>query len=182
MGRPKQTLEFEGTSLLRRAAQAALGAGCSPVIVVTGANAEVSRRELSGLDVREVLNPDWQTGMASSIAAGLDGLLNIDRNAVAVVIMVCDQPYVTADVVSRLVSAHRLNPDSVIASKYDESFGVPALFTRPLFDELARLRGPAGAKEVIRKHAAGATFLPFPEGEVDVDTPEVLARVLSPTV
>jgi molybdenum cofactor cytidylyltransferase len=46
MGRPKQTLQFRGESLLRRAVLAALGAGCSPVIVVTGAYGELSRREL----------------------------------------------------------------------------------------------------------------------------------------
>jgi molybdenum cofactor cytidylyltransferase len=59
MGVPKQTLQFRGQSMLRRAALAALGAGCRPVVVVTGANAELSRRELYGLDVREVLNTRW---------------------------------------------------------------------------------------------------------------------------
>src|SRR5918998_1055903 len=76
MGSPKQTLQFRGQSLLRRVALAALGAGCCPVIVVTGANAELSRRELDGLDVREVLNPLWETGMASSVCAGVDGLVS----------------------------------------------------------------------------------------------------------
>ena len=71
MGSPKQILPFRGISLLRRAALAALNAGCSPVVVVTGAHAELSRRELDGLDVREALNPRWETGMASSIGAGL---------------------------------------------------------------------------------------------------------------
>ena len=52
MGSPKQTLQYRGESLLRRAALAALGAGCHPVIVVTGAYAELSRREVEGLDVQ----------------------------------------------------------------------------------------------------------------------------------
>jgi molybdenum cofactor cytidylyltransferase len=177
MGSPKQILRFRGESLLRRAALAALGAECSPVVVVTGAHAELSRRELEGLDVREVLNPRWETGMASSIGAGLDGLLGADPDVAAAVIMLCDQPHVTADVISSLVSAHRVTRRPVIASTYGGSFGVPALFSRPLFAELARLEGGAGAKQVIKRYASEAHFLPFPGGEVDVDTREDFSRL-----
>ena len=177
MGSPKQTLQFRGLSLLRRAALAALGAGCRPVIVVTGAHAELSRRELEGLDVREVSNPLWATGMASSVRAGVEGLLGADADAEAAVLMVCDQPHVTADVISRLVAAHRATGSPVVASTYGGSFGVPALFGRALFAELARLEGAAGAKQVIKRHASEAHFLPFPGGEVDVDTPDEFSRL-----
>src|SRR5918998_1610148 len=81
MGSPKQTLQYRGVSLLRRAALAALGAGCSPVVVVTGAHAELSRRELDGLNVREVLNNVWETGMASSVRAGVEALAGADPEA-----------------------------------------------------------------------------------------------------
>lgn len=177
MGSPKQILQFRGESLLRRAALAALGARCSPVIVVTGAYAELSRCELEGLDVREALNPRWETGMASSIGAGLEGLLSADPDAAAAVIMLCDQPHVTASVISDLAAAHRVTRRPVIASAYGGSFGVPALFSRPLFAELARLEGAAGAKEVIKRFASEAHFLPFPGGEVDVDTREDFSRL-----
>jgi molybdenum cofactor cytidylyltransferase len=179
LGSPKQVLPFRGTSLLRRAALAALGAGCSPVLVVTGAWAELSRRELEGLDVREVFNPRWETGMASSIAAGIEGLLGADPDAAAAVLLLCDQPHVTAGVVSGLVAAHRATPGPVIASAYGGSFGVPALFSRPLFAELARLEGGAGAKQVIQRYASEAQFLPFPGGEVDVDTRDDVSRLIA---
>ncbi|HEY1403708.1 MAG TPA: nucleotidyltransferase family protein [Pyrinomonadaceae bacterium] len=179
MGNPKQTLRFRGESLLRRAALAALGAGCGPVIVVTGAHAELSRREMEGLDVREVLNPLWETGMASSLCAGVEGLLGVVPDAVAAVLMLCDQPYVTAEVISGLVEAHRATGSTVIASTYAGGFGVPALFSRALFDELARLEGAVGAKQVIKRHASKAHFLPFPGGEVDVDTPDDFSRLIA---
>jgi molybdenum cofactor cytidylyltransferase len=175
LGSPKQILQFRGQSLLRRAARAALDAGCRPVIVVTGASAELSRRELDGLDVRETFNPHWETGMASSIAAGLEGLAGAE--VAAAVILLCDQPHVTANVLSGLVEAHRATGRPVIASAYGGSFGVPALFSRPLFAELALLEGGAGAKQVIQRHASEACFLPFGEGEVDVDTPEDVSRL-----
>lgn len=180
MGSPKQTLRFRGESLLRRAALAALGAGCRPVVVVTGANAELSRRELDGLDVREVFNPHWETGMASSIRAGVEALA--DADAGAVVLVLCDQPHVTAEVISDLVAAHRATRRSVVASTYGGSYGVPALFGRPLFAELARLEGAAGAKQVIKRHAAEAHFLSFRGGEVDVDTPDDFSRLITEDV
>jgi len=177
MGSPKQALRFRGESLLRRAAIAALEAGCCPVIVVTGAHAELSRRELEGLDVREVLNPLWETGMASSIRIGVEGLLSANADMDAAVLLLCDQPHVNAAVISDLVGAHRATGSPVVASTYGGSFGVPALFSRALFDELARLEGVAGAKQVIKRHAAEARFLPFPGGEVDVDTPDDFSRL-----
>jgi molybdenum cofactor cytidylyltransferase len=182
MGSPKQTLQFRGESLLRRAALAALGAGCRPVIVVTGANAELSRGELDGLDVREVFNPHWETGMASSVRAGIEGLVRADADADAAVLMLCDQPHVNAEVISGLVAAYRAAGRPVVASAYGGSFGAPALFGRPLFAELARLEGAAGAKQVIKRHAAEAHFLPFRGGEVDVDTPDDFSRLITEDV
>ncbi len=179
MGRPKQTLRYRGESLLRRAALAALGAGCRPVVVVTGANAELSRRELGGLDVREVLNPLWDTGMASSIRAGVEELVSADAAPAAAVLLVCDQPHVTAGVISRLIDVHRANGSPIVASAYGRSYGVPALFGRTHFAELARLEGAAGAKQVIKRYAAEAHFLPFPGGEVDVDTPDDFSRLIA---
>ncbi|HZG52481.1 MAG TPA: nucleotidyltransferase family protein [Pyrinomonadaceae bacterium] len=177
MGSPKQTLQYRGESLLRRAALAALGAGCSPVIVVTGANAGLSRQELNGLAVREVLNTLWETGMASSIRAGVEGLVMANPNAAAAVLMLCDQPHVTAGVVSALVAAHRATGSPVVASTYGGSFGVPALFAGTLFAELTRFEGRSGAKEIIKRYASETHFLPFRGGELDVDTPDDFARL-----
>lgn len=175
MGSPKQTLRYRGESLLRRAALAALGAGCRPVVVVTGAHAELSRRELEGLGVREAFNPYWETGMASSVRAGVEALAGADADGV--VLMLCDQPHVTAEVISGLVAAHRATLRSVVASAYGGGFGVPALFGRTLFAELAQLEGAAGARQVIKRHASEAHFLPFPGGETDVDTPDDFSRL-----
>lgn len=179
MGSPKQTLQYRGKSLLRRAVLAALGAGCSPVVVVTGAHAELSGRELHGLDIREVLNTRWENGMASSIRAGIEGLVSEDADVDAVVLMLCDQPHVTAGIISGLVAAHRATGSPIVASTYGGSFGVPALFSRTLFAELRRLKGRSGAKEVIKRYFSEAHFLPFHGGEVDVDTPDDFSRLIA---
>lgn len=176
MGTPKQLLRYEGETLLRRAALAALGAGCRPVVVVTGAHAARAGEELRGLDVLEVENGLWETGMASSVRAGLGAVEGSDADAV--VFVLCDQPHVTSEIIAALIDAHRATGRRVVAAEYGEGFGVPALFGRSLFDELMRLEGQAGAKQVIKSHAREAHFLAFPEGETDVDTPEDFARLL----
>ena len=175
MGRPKQILQFQGESLIRRAARAALGAGCHPVVVVTGANAELMRSQLDGFEVCEVLNTLWETGIASSIRVGVKALVGADVDAA--VVMLCDQPHVTADVISNIIAAHRTTGKPIVASTYGGSFGVPALFSREFFAELERLEGAAGAKQVIHRHASLAHFLSFPCGEVDVDTPDDFSRL-----
>lgn len=178
MGTPKQLLKFQGQTLLRRAALAALGAGCRPVVVVTGAHAGRTREELRGLDVLEVSNALWESGMASSVRAGVDALLEADADASAVVLTLCDQPHVTSEIIAALVVAHQATGSLVVASEYGEGFGVPALFGRALFPELMRLEGREGAKRVIKRHAREARFVPFPGGETDVDTPDDFARLL----
>ena len=180
MGIPKQTLQFKGNTLIRRAALAALDAGCRPVVVVTGAHAELCRREFDGLDVREAFNQDWQTGMASSVRAGIDALVTMDPDVAATVLLLCDQPHVTSDVLARLIAAHHATHKPVIASVYGGNSGVPALFSRTLFAELTKLEGTSGAKEVIKRHASEAHFLQFPEGEIDVDTPDDFASLIAP--
>ena len=172
MGIPKQTLQFQGTSLLRRATLAALDAKCRPIDVVTGAHADVCRRELDQLEASEAFNADWQTGMASSVRAGIERLVSIDPHVSGTVLLLCDQPHVTSDVISTLLAAHHTTGRPVVASTYNGTFGVPALFSRILFSELMQLEGKSGAKEIIKRHASNAHFLPFPEGTVDVDTPD----------
>lgn len=179
MGTPKQLLQYRGQSLLRRAALTALEAGCQPVVVVTGAHAEQSREELRGLDVLEANNPQWESGMGSSVRVGVEALVEADANAAAVILMLCDQPFVTTNIVAGLVAAHRATGSPIVASQYGESFGVPALFSRSIFAELTGLEGWSGAKQVIKGHASEAHFVPFPMGEIDVDTPDDFARLLS---
>jgi molybdenum cofactor cytidylyltransferase len=177
MGTPKQALRLDGGSLLRRTALAALDAGCAPVIVVTGANAAVSRGEVEGLEVVEAFNPVWETGMGSSLRAGMEALSAAAPHTGAAVLLVCDQPHVTAKVVRGLIAAHVHAARPLTASAYGGAAGVPAVFSRALFGELRSIDGAAGAREVIRWHAASAHLVPFALGEVDVDTPEDFARL-----
>jgi molybdenum cofactor cytidylyltransferase len=179
MSIPKQLLQFRGQAFLRRAASVALEAGCRPVVVVTGANAAVCRESLRELDVLEAKNQQWEFGISSSVRVGIEALVTPNPRIAAVVLMLCDQPFVTRDVIVGLVRAHYETGCSIVASQYGGSYGVPALFGKAHFAELATLKGAAGAKQVIQKHLQKVQLLPFPEGEIDVDTPDDFARLQS---
>lgn len=177
MGTPKQLLQFDGQTLLKRATSVALKAGCRPVVVVTGANATSSRRALRGLEVCEVENQQWESGMGSSIRVGVEALLTANPHAAAIVLMVCDQPFVTREIIAGLVRSHRETNCSIIASRYNGNCGVPALFSRTHFAELMKLKGARGAKTIIQKHLRKVHFMPFPEGKIDIDTRDDFARL-----
>lgn len=176
MGTPKQLLRFGEESLLRHTIRAAIDAHCSPVFVVLGANGDVVERELSGLEVVAVHNAKWESGLASSIRAGIEAIA--DENVAAVVILVSDQPHVTPQVISQIVHAHEAGC-SIVASTYGGSYGVPALFTRAVFPELAQLQGALGAKQVIATHVSEVRFVAFEGGEIDIDTPGDYAQLLA---
>lgn len=180
MGTPKQLLSHEGQSLLRRAADVALNSICRPVVVVVGAHAEMLRRELNDLPVQVVENGKWSEGMSSSIRAGVEALEGDDEPAggpEAVVLMLCDQPFVTSELLNQLVAAYRSGRAPIVASEYGGNCGVPALFSRPMFEELITLGGAEGARHLIARHADEVTAVPFARGTFDIDTPADYARL-----
>lgn len=177
MGVPKQLLQFGGETMLRHAARVAIKAGCCPVVIVTGADAARSRKALRGLGVLEVENQRWKSGMGSSIRAGIEAVATANPQIAAVVIMVCDQPFVTRDIIAGLLGAHQETNYSIVASRYGRSYGVPALFRRTHFAELMKLKGAGGAKQIIQRHLGKVQLLPFPKGKIDIDKPEDWARL-----
>jgi molybdenum cofactor cytidylyltransferase len=177
MGSPKQLLRLNGVSLLRRATLTALASVCQPIMVVLGAHAAVIRPEITDLPVHLVENADWQQGMGSSIGTGMRQLMRVQPESQAVLLMLCDQPLIDTAFINRLIDCYQLSPGPVVASEYNHQLGVPALFSREVFSELALLNGAAGAKKIIEKYASVCQRVPFPEGELDLDTPEDYLRM-----
>jgi molybdenum cofactor cytidylyltransferase len=179
MGQAKQLLRIAGESLIQRAVKTALSTTFRPVVVVLGANREQIEPELSGLEVLKVFNPDWATGMGSSIATGLAFLLEQNPTIQQVLILVGDQPLLQVDTLAALVKLQGQTQAPLVVSRYTDTLGVPALFTSDLFDELTELHGAQGAKALIQKYRDQAAVLDFPEGALDLDTPEEWAAFLT---
>lgn len=178
LGEPKQQLLFQGQTLLQRAVQTALASGCAPVALVLGANYEKLLPELDDYPVAVVKNPEWQEGMSSSIRTGLRALLQQEPILSACIFMVCDQPYVDAPVLKKLVEAKQEGQSGIVASVYKDTFGTPVLFGQVYFPELLALQGQEGAKKVILKHRADVTDVAFPAGAIDIDTAADYAALL----
>jgi xanthine dehydrogenase accessory factor len=175
LGRPKQLVEIEGQSLVRRAAEAALSAGSGSVHVVVGAEVVRVRAALGGLPVDVVVNDAWKEGVASSIRAAIEAIERRERPVETIILMLCDQPGVSGDVLRRLLEAYRATRAPVIASRYPEGPGVPALFHAELFPALKSLDGDVGARQLIRHLDREVVTIPFAVAD-DVDTAEDVVR------
>src|SRR5687767_6894658 len=128
LGQPKQKLIYKGKSLLRHAVEEGLASDCSPIVVVLGFNEEALRPETDQGIVTVVVNADWEAGMSSSIKCGINELLKIEPEASGAIIMLCDQPFVDAEILNRLIAERSLSGKTIAACTYDETLGTPVLF------------------------------------------------------
>jgi len=179
MGQPKQLLPYDGESLVRRSARFGLLSGCFPVTVVLGANSALVRTEVEDLPVFTVQNPDWEGGMASSIKTGLTEVLAVLPTVSAVIVALCDQPLITPAFLHGLTEVFAREQKAVIATRYANTTGVPALFACDLFGELLEIAGQAGAKKLIAAQPGRVYSVPCPEAALDVDTPEDYLKLIS---
>ena len=169
MGRPKQLLPYHGRTLLRHAAETAVASGCTPIVLVTGALDEELLAEVADLPIQAIHNAEWETGMASSIRAGLSALA--DTRPAAVLIMLTDQPLVTPELLRKLIAQQQQTQVPIVAAAYGDTVGVPAIFAQSILPELLRLQGQQGAGRLIASLGAAVGQVPFAAGLLDVDTP-----------
>ena len=176
-GASKQLLPFKGETFLRRIVRESVASVCQPIVAVFGSDAQNLSRHVDGFDIYTIQNKDWKKGMGTSISVGVEKLLEIDENIGGAVITVCDQPFVNNRTINRLVQNFYEKKALIIASRYAETLGVPALFSRRLFPELTALKNSGGAKEVIKRFSAETAAIDFSEGAIDVDSPEDFIRL-----
>lgn len=177
LGRPKQLLAFDGKTLLQHALQTAKASSLHPVVLILGAAAETIQNDISDQEIHVTVNEAWQEGMASSIRCGLSAIKKISSAIEGVILMVCDQPFVSGSLLNELVATHQKTGSRVVASSYGETFGPPVFFHQSLFDELLQLTGDVGARSIVKQHANEVEIVPFPKGVFDVDTEAEYARL-----
>ncbi|MEL7002436.1 MAG: nucleotidyltransferase family protein [Bacteroidota bacterium] len=174
LGRPKQLLQYEGESLLRRSVKSALKTGID-VCVVTGSNHEDHENEIDDLNVDIVYNSTWNQGMGNSLKIGVTYLLDQNPDLDAVIIMVCDQPKLTTSILQDLISKYE-EGNTLVASQYSDTNGVPALFHKTYFDEMLDIKDQQGAKVLINTYPVCP--VPFSSGIEDIDTMEDYNRLI----
>jgi nicotine blue oxidoreductase len=175
-GRPKALVEFHGERLVDRGVRVLRSAGCSPVLVVTGAVT------VEAIGAVIVPNPDWRSGMGSSLRTGLAAL---PLSLPAVVVALVDQPRVTPEAVRRLLEARGSGARIAVAT-YAGRPRNPVLISAEHFQEVAELAvGDVGARAFLRAHPELVTFVPCDDVAApdDIDTPadlESLSAHLDP--
>lgn len=172
MGQSKQLLEIDAMPLLRRSVLAAVESEIGEVLVVLGARSDEHREVIHDLPIQIITNDQWQLGMGCSLKYGLQHLLYEKQSWNGVVIMVCDQPAVTAGHLKKLVQLHLLQRDKIIASSYQEVAGVPALLPKNYFNQLLTMGDEEGARKIIQAEKENVLALPLIRGEHDLDTLE----------
>lgn len=150
LGHPKQLVERDGETLLARASRIAHEVG--KTIVVT-------RREFASLVPDAIVNELPDEGIASSIRLGVAACSG------AVLLMLCDQPLISAEHLRKLIDAKA----PIAATAYSGTLGVPAFFASEFRDELLALRGDSGAKSVIERHREVVVGVAFEGAAIDVD-------------
>lgn len=170
LGKPKQTLVFKGKSLIQHAIESGIQAHCKPIVVVTGAYASQVVPETQRYAVHVVYNAAWEEGMASGIRCGVGALMKEAPQATGVILMVCDQPFADAILLMQLIQKKQETGKPVIASIYNHTLGVPALFSLHLFPDLLALQGQEGARKLLITHAHSVATVAFPLGGIDIDT------------
>lgn len=173
-GVTKLVAQVDGAPLVRRVAEAAADSGARPVIMVTGHARDAVMAALAGLDFREAPNPDFASGIASSVKAGLAALPSSCDGAL---IFLADMPRVTAHLARELIAAFSADSDvDAVAPLVEGRRGNPVLLARGLFAEAMQLAGDEGARKLLmRANVRVAEIAVGDKGAaLDVDTPEAL--------
>jgi molybdenum cofactor cytidylyltransferase len=179
-GQPKQLLNWKGQPFVRAVAKTALEAGLSPVVVVTGANAEYVEQAIKDLNVITINNEEWKSGQGSSIKAGIQTLsLRPFPKMGAAIFLLADQPQVTTSIMRALVEKHAEALYPVVAPMVMDQRANPVLFDRTTFADLMRLEGDVGGRAIFHKYRV--EYLPWHDERLllDVDTPEMYQRLIS---
>jgi nicotine blue oxidoreductase len=196
-GGPKALVELDGQTLAERGVGLLRAGGADPILVVTGAT------EVQIPGTRTVYNPEWRTGMGSSLRAALNALTSPEdaspedaspedaspedaspedagpEEVGAVVVALADQPLVGPESVARLIAAYRAGA-SVAVATYDGQPRNPVLLAREHWPEvIATATGDTGARAFLRARADLVSLIEC--GDTgrpdDIDTPADLARI-----
>lgn len=178
MGSTKQLLDVGGRPLLERVVAAACASRLDDVVLVLGAAAVEIRAAVDAGRATVVLNPAYAAGMSTSLRAGIAALdAGVDR----AVVLLGDQPDVTAGLIDELLDLQEASALPAAALSFDGLLHPPVVLARELWGGLLELEGDAGFRRIVRARPELVAALPAParaHRPVDIDTPDDYARLL----
>ncbi len=167
-GATKQLAELHGRPLLEYALAALTGV--SPRVVVLGHAADDIAAGVDLQGASPVVCEDWAEGQSASLRCGLAALPGVD----AVVVVLGDQPGITAAAVDAIVAAG--GDEDAVRATYDGAPGHPVLLRRALLDRTGELRGDTGFRDLLEHATVREVEIGELADPADIDTREELAR------
>ncbi|BBM82181.1 nucleotidyltransferase family protein [Candidatus Uabimicrobium amorphum] len=174
LGQKKQLLSWQNTTLLEKSILAAQGSDYSPIVVVIPPEEDILQ-VVHNHDITIAINHHRDQGVSSSIRLGTQKILD-DSDVEAVIFMVCDQPFISADVLRRLGDKYREGHE-IVTCQYGETWGIPSLFSRKYFDDILQLQGDRGAKKLLYRYQDKCVSIPFLQGNIDIDTMDEYKKI-----
>lgn len=178
MGQPKQLLPWNNQTLIEYQVEKLLRLE-NPLFVVIGSDANKILPLIQNYPIKIVINSDWETGMASSVASGMKQALNDFPSATAALFTLIDQPLISLQHFQQIINAFKAGKEQIVASQSEYSWlGVPALYDACYFKEIKQLSGGQGAKTIIEKYKDKVIRIKAGEELDDMDTLESYAKLL----
>ncbi len=173
LGFPKQLLKWRNTNLLQHAINSVKHIENNGIFLVLGANYEKITTEIDSNNIHILKNDDWELGLGSSIAFGIQEILKFQPQIKQVLIMLADQPLIDTHYLNTLINRHTESKNEITCTLYkDEKLGVPAIFNKPFFKELFQLNGDKGAKKILEKYSDRVAFVDGNHVISDIDNKE----------
>ena len=173
----KLLAEVDGAPMVARAADAALHSQAAKTVVVTGHDAERVRAALAGRKVTIVHNPDYATGMSTSLHRGLAAF---GEDVDGVIVCLADMPRISAATLDRLIASFDpVEGRAICVPTWNGKRGNPVLWARRFFAEMSEIHGDTGARHLIGDHGELVCEVAMADDAVliDVDTPDALAAL-----
>ena len=178
LGTPKQLLQYKDKPLLQHSIDLTRTLGLETVLVM-GAFSEQILAQVDTYDIKIVQNENWHEGLASSVRSGLEGALMANPEMEAVILMLCDQPLLTLDIIEKMIDKYLDSGLPIVHCDYGETTGPPTLFHQSMFPNLLQLQGHEGAKKVVKTYPDKVALVDFPDGKWDIDTMEDYQHLLN---
>ncbi|NVJ86226.1 MAG: nucleotidyltransferase family protein [Algoriphagus sp.] len=180
LGSPKQLVEYQGKTLIQRSIDVASKSEADSVLVVLGWQPNLIKKGIQSDGVYFVENESWEDGMTSSMQAGLAWYMVSEDKVVSpnqILIMTCDQFKVDTDLLDSLIKEKEKSGKGIIACRYSDTLGVPAIFDEKYFEDLLGLDKKVPAKKLILEYLDDVQIVDFPLGALDLDTEEDLSKL-----
>ncbi len=167
MGQPKLLLPFGEKTIIETVVEKVVSSKVDNTLVVLGSEREKVEKKIKNFPVKVAFNPDYPSGMLSSV---LCGLKTLPEETQAVVVVLGDQPSVSKEVIDKVIDAYKKTGKSIVLPVYEKERGHPVVIDMKFKDEIERLSPDIGLRGTVYSHPEDIL-------EVEVDTPDILQDI-----